>query len=152
MKALMPRFSCRRNKKGERSQICVRRFWVHLLGSKLVGNQAFKSPETRGSRNRQFEIQMKGQISATSSHAQLNATRLLAASSSPTQTRINKFLLLVHYIAQHQKLGDRCLRRYLDETRREEQMLDGKVLRTGESCKSQVAGEQEQKYSARPRI
>ena len=44
-----------------------------------------------------------------------------------------------------------CLRRYLDETMCEEQMLVGKVLRTGESCKSLVAGEQEQKYSAHPR-
>ena len=42
--------------------------------------------------------------------------------------------------------------KYFDETRRDEQIFDGRVLRTGVSCKSQVAGEQEQKYSARPRI
>ena len=42
--------------------------------------------------------------------------------------------------------------KYFDETRRDEQVFGGRVLRTGVSGKSQVAGEQEQEYSARPRI
>ena len=42
--------------------------------------------------------------------------------------------------------------KYVDETRCDKQISGGKVLRTGVSCKSLVAGEQEHEYSARPRI
>ena len=42
--------------------------------------------------------------------------------------------------------------KYFDETRRDKHIFGGRVLRTGVSCKSQVAGEQEQEYSARPQI
>ena len=41
---------------------------------------------------------------------------------------------------------------YFDETSRDEQISGSRVLRTGISCKSLVAREQEQEYSARPRI
>ena len=41
--------------------------------------------------------------------------------------------------------------KYVDETRHDEQISDGRVLRTGVSCKRLVTGEHEQKYSARPR-
>ncbi|KAH9650131.1 hypothetical protein KPL70_026242 [Citrus sinensis] len=42
--------------------------------------------------------------------------------------------------------------KYFGETRRDEQMFGGRILRAGVSCKSQVAREQEHEYSARPRI
>ena len=41
---------------------------------------------------------------------------------------------------------------YFDETNRDEQTSGSRVPRSGISCKSLVAGEQKQEYSARPRI
>ena len=93
---------------------------------------------------------MKGHITATSSSSRLNGTGLFKDVSYPEQARIVEFLLLVYYIAQYQKLGDRCLGDIL----RQDQPYPGRgaslVIRE-QMGRSLVAGFNEHEYSAHSR-
>ena len=60
------------------------------------------------------------------------------------------FLILIeiHYVFQLIAVWGM----YFDKTSRDEQIPGSRVPRIGRSCRSLVAGEQEQEYSAHPRI
>ena len=70
----------------------------------------------------------------------------------PSEQELSSFYCRLTMLPNTRNWGTGVWGIYFDETSRAEQTSGSRVLRTGISCKSLVVGEQEQKYSARPRI